>query len=292
MPQEVTAARVWNQKDILSNLWGLSVRLANTVPAAKAKPEWATTAPPGWSAYLTQCDQLATGYDLRRGADRSKLALEVGGGVTPEQRLAEVVATTPSRSAGSSPATSVAESAANQIQRLKQATATTEHDLGASVASEGREKKTAGVGQADQAFQGAELRVFLYERDLVLASGLWHAAATTSTASTVNIAARRRGGGGMRNVVGVVGLAHVPGIVANWGHQVDCSAQPGGLLHPRCSLPWRGRWKLAVMILSGTVTMGCANWLLYQQYGPHAMRERARYTTPAASSSTNTAIQE
>ena len=65
-----------------------------------------------------------------------------------------------------------------------------------------------------------------------------------------------------RVVVGIVGLAHVPGIVANWGHQVDCSKKIGGLLHPKCRLPWQKQAVLAVAMVSVATTMFAANtWM-------------------------------
>jgi hypothetical protein len=79
-----------------------------------------------------------------------------------------------------------------------------------------------------------------------------------------------------------VGMAHVPGIVANWGHSVDCSAKPGGLRNPRQSLSLGARTKLGVALLSVSVMMGCANVWFFQSFPPHPPQPKPPGAVPAA----------
>ena len=57
--------------------------------------------------------------------------------------------------------------------------------------------------------------------------------------------------------------ADVPGVVANWGHRIDCQPRPGGLLHPKCSLPLQKRALLAAAMGGVALTIALANSWLY-----------------------------
>jgi len=72
-----------------------------------------------------------------------------------------------------------------------------------------------GRVRALNVLHGPARQVWLYERDLILARGL-HSAAVG--------AAAKAGKGGRGRVVGVVGLAHVPGIVDNWATRTDVAS--------------------------------------------------------------------
>lgn len=227
-PAEISSARAWNQKDIVSNLWGLGMRWSRTVPKASCPPEWKLEPPQGWEEYRAGCDTLVATYDLRLPGERNRLALAVGGAVPA--------------AGGDSPDEEAAPS--------------------------------KGEG-ARQIFQGTDQRVWLYERDLILADNLFRVS-TALGRKQQGVSGRaqrqqqrqigRRAGGGKppeRVIVGIVGLAHIPGIVANWGHSVDCSAtKVGGLLHPKSHLPWQKRALLAGAMLSVAVTMYLGNrWI-------------------------------
>ena len=235
-PVEISSARAWNHKDIVSNLWGLGMRWWRTVPKVSCPEAWRVEPPAGWEEYRAGCDTLATAYDLRLPAERNRLALAVGGA-----------------GAGT-------------------------HD-GADAAP------SKGEG-ARQIFEGADLRVWLYERDLILADNLYRvavAAGQEGSSGTAKARGRTRSGSGRskvkgrgsnsgsaeRVVVGIVGLAHVPGVIANWGHQVDCGAKVGGLMSPKSKLPWQKRAMLSVAMLSVAATMFAANsWMAnYREAG-------------------------
>lgn len=235
-PVEISAARAWNQKDIVSNLWALGARWWRTVPKAICPAAWREEPPTGWEQYRSGCDSLAKAYDLRLPAERNRLALDVGAGA----------------------------------------------GTGSGNADADRRGSAGTREGAKQAFEGADLRVWLYERDLILADNLYRISSEPATIGaqdergvggiTKGIRTHRRtrrlrafgglSGSQERVVVGIVGLAHVPGIVANWGHQVDCSKRVGGLLHPKSHLPWQKRAVLAVAMVSVVATSVVAsNWV-------------------------------
>ena len=69
-------------------------------------------------------------------------------------------------------------------------------------------------GSARQIMQGAQQQVWLYERDLCLGAAM-HQAAITLATERADVKGSTLGSAD-RCVVGIVGLAHVPGIVGNW----------------------------------------------------------------------------
>ena len=148
-PAEISSARAWNQKDIVSNMWRTAVRWHRTVPKATCPDTWKDTPPQGWDDFRASSEALIASYDVRQAADRQRLALDVGGG------------------------------------------------------SGGTAK-----GRAAQVFEGADLRVWLYERDLILADNLHRVA--TQLAGPGGRRQRRKGAVGAKHdraVVGVLGLA-------------------------------------------------------------------------------------
>ena len=150
-PAEISSARAWNQKDIVSNMWRTAVRWHRTVPKATCPDTWKDTPPQGWDEFRVSSEALTASYDVRQAADRQRLALDVGGG--------------------------------------------------------GGGGGTAKGGAA-QVFEGADLRVWLYERDLILADNLHRVAA--QLAGPGGRRQRRKGAVGAkhdRTVVGVLGLA-------------------------------------------------------------------------------------
>jgi hypothetical protein len=249
-PVEISAARAWNHKDIVSNLWALGARWWRTVPKASCPAAWRVEPPAGWEQYRSGCDSLAKAYDLRLPAERNRLALDVGAG------------------------TGTGQGASNED------------------ADRNQHSSRSTTEAAKQAFEGGDLRVWLYERDLILADNLYRVSAATAASgardepsvggstkanNTHRRNGRRRASGGLsgskeRVVVGIVGLAHVPGIVANWGHQVDCSKQIGGLLHPKSHLPWQKRAMLAVAMVSVTTTMLATSSWVKQYRDANAVR--------------------